>query len=378
MLYLLMVRARPFEGATDLETLLRVQKGDYPPPEAIAPDLEPEVAAIINRSMRLDPAERYQTADDMLTDLERVLRTVFQPVGQTELKRWLHDLSVLDGHPPIGKAPERLPSARQGTGELEGKDVVLSDSQDDDEEQAIDGEAVTSLAVVEGGGGAGRMRLSRHRGVAAPSLPVPRDAETDQQGRPSEELAALPISDTEERPGRRSGRGGGGLFKVLIFGLIVVGGAWYGGRYYRQWFGGGEPATETGAGTATSAGPTETATKPAGAAPRAVPAKTEPPAGKSHAAPAAAGRADVAPAAAPTSGAAEPADEPVKAQRTPPARESGNRRTRKEREKEKQAPRKAPGPDLKSMMAPDPSQLPEAPSRPAPSEPAPPPAPVEP
>jgi serine/threonine protein kinase len=163
MLYLLMVRSRPFEGPTDLETLLRVQKGDYTPPEAVAPDLEPEVAAIINRSMKLDPAERYQSADDMLTDLERVLRTVFQPVGQTELKRWLHDLSAHDGHPSIGKAPERLPSARHGTGELEGKDVVLSDSQDMDDEEVIDGEAVTSLAVVEGGGGAGRMRLSRHR-----------------------------------------------------------------------------------------------------------------------------------------------------------------------------------------------------------------------
>ena len=79
---------------------------------------------------------------------------------------------------------------------------MLSDSQelDENEEEMIDGEAVTSLAVVEGGGGAGRMRLSRHRPVqATPSLPVPRDAETDQEGRPSEELA-LPMPDTEERP----------------------------------------------------------------------------------------------------------------------------------------------------------------------------------
>ena len=125
-----MVRSRPFEGPTDLETLLRVQKGDFTPPEAAAPDLEPEVAAIINRAMKLDPAERYQCADDMLTDLERVPRSVFQPVGQTELKRWLHELAAHDGHPSIGKAPERLPSARQGTGELDGKDVVLSDSQE--------------------------------------------------------------------------------------------------------------------------------------------------------------------------------------------------------------------------------------------------------
>jgi serine/threonine protein kinase len=374
VLYLLMVRSRPFEGPTDLETLLRVQKGDFTPPEAAALDLEPEVAAIINRAMKLDPAERYQTADDMLADLERVSRSVFQPVGQTELKRWLHELSAHDGHPSIGKAPERVPSARQGTGELDGKDVVLSDSQEMDDEEVIDGEAVTSLAVVEGGGGAGRMRLSRHRAVnAEPSLPVPRDAESEQEGRPSHEMA-LPIPDTEEPPGRRRKRGGGGLFKILLFGMFVVGAAWFGGTYYRQFFGDGEPATETGAGAGTSKTspatetprPVPTKTEP----PRPVPAKTEPATGKSHAA--AAGHADEG--AAPGSAAAEPA-EPAKAERTPPARESsGNRRTRKEAP----APRKGHGPDLKSMMAPDPSQLPEAPARPAPpSEPAPP-APEEP
>src|SRR5436190_9507046 len=163
VLYLLMVRARPFEGPTDLETLLRVQKGDYPPPEAVAPDLEPEVAAIINRAMKLDANERYQSADEMLADIEHVLRNVFRPVGQTELKRWLATLSAHDGTPSILKATARHTASRTGTGELDGKDVVLSDSQELLEDD-IDGEAATSLAVVEGGGG--RMRMSRHRPVA--------------------------------------------------------------------------------------------------------------------------------------------------------------------------------------------------------------------
>ena len=70
-----MVRSRPFEGPTDLETLLRVQKGDFLPPEAAAPDLEPEVAAIINRALKLDPNERYQSADEMLADIEHVRAT---------------------------------------------------------------------------------------------------------------------------------------------------------------------------------------------------------------------------------------------------------------------------------------------------------------
>jgi serine/threonine protein kinase len=363
MLYLLMARARPFEGPTDLETLLRVQKGEFVPPEAAAPDLEPEVAAIINRAMRMDPAERYQSADDMLTDLERVLRTVFQPVGQTELKRWLAELHAHDGHPPIGKAPERPTTGRVGTGEIEeGKDVVLSDSQDD-EEEVIDGEAATSVAVVQGGGGAGRMRLSRHRAVqATPALPVPRDAEAELEGRPSQELA-LPIPDTEEPPDRRRARGGGGVFKILMVGVILVGGAWVVGRYYRVWFGDGEAGTETGAGPTTTTPTPAPKTTPT-PAPTPTPKKSEaartPPPPEEATKTKSAGAAPPDPRAA----AAEPVETAAKAERTPPARESGTRRR-------KEPPIKVKGPDLKSMMAPDPSQLPEAPPRPAPSEPAP-------
>src|SRR4029450_3736053 len=107
VLYLLMVRARPFEGPTDLETLLRVQKGDFAPPEAVAPAPEPEVAAVINRALKTDVSERYQSADEMLADLEHVLRNVFRPVGQTELKRWLAELSAHDGQPSILNATSR-------------------------------------------------------------------------------------------------------------------------------------------------------------------------------------------------------------------------------------------------------------------------------
>src|SRR6516164_8407308 len=117
ILYLLMTRSRPFEGPTDLETLLRVQKGEFTPAEATAPDLEPEVASIISRAMQTDPADRYQSADEMLTDLENVARTVFRPVGQTELKRWLAQLAGHDGVPSIGRAPERQTAGvRTGTG----------------------------------------------------------------------------------------------------------------------------------------------------------------------------------------------------------------------------------------------------------------------
>jgi serine/threonine protein kinase len=103
LLYRMMTNALPFDAPTDLEQLLRVQKADVTPIEKVKPGLSPAVAAIVTRAMRLQPAERYQTADEMLADVERVLRTDFQSAGQTELKLWLEQLSRRDSLESIGK-----------------------------------------------------------------------------------------------------------------------------------------------------------------------------------------------------------------------------------------------------------------------------------
>jgi serine/threonine protein kinase len=376
VLYLLMVRTRPFEGPTDLETLLRVQKGDFAPPEAVAPDLEPEVAAIINRALKHDVDERYQSADEMLADLEHVLRNVFRPVGQTELKRWLADLSANDGQPSILKATSRHTASRTGTGELDGQDVVLSDSQEVQEEDEIDAEARTSLAVVEAAGG-GRMRMSRQRAAQPPpglALPVPHDAESEHEGRASQELSALPIPETEEPPDRRRKRSGGGFFKLLFIGGLLVGGAWIGGTYYRTWFGGQgehvEQAEHAGAGTK-QAKPSEkpVAEKPAAEKEKPVADKDKAKAGSESGTHAAAETHENTGAGQGSETAGTQGDD---AKSEKPAREPGPRR------KGATAAAPAKGPkdrvhtiDLKNMMAPDPSLLPAP--EPAP-KPAPPPS----
>jgi serine/threonine protein kinase len=369
VLYLLMVRARPFEGPTDLETLLRVQKGDYTPPEAAAPDLEPEVSAVINRALMHDVNARYQSADEMLADIEHVLRSVFRPVGQTELKRWLADLSAHDGLPSILKATTRQTSRTgTGTGELDGKDVVLSDSQELLEDE-IDGEARTSLAVVEAGGG-GRMRMSRQRPTATPglSLPVPRDAESELDGRASQELSALPIPENEEPPGRRRLRGGGGFFRWVLLGGLVIVGVYFGGKYWRDikamMSGGGENAGNE--------------VKPAAEQPKPAAKPPEP-------APKPAGGETAAGAAGQGSAALEERKEPareeakVEKKEPAPAREPAQRRNRPSTaERAKPEKERVHTIDLKSMMAPDPSQLPPEPKAPPPPPPPPPAAPENP
>jgi serine/threonine-protein kinase len=381
VLYLLMVRARPFEGPTDLETLLRVQKGDFAPPEAVAPDLEPEVAAIINRALRHDVDERYQSADEMLADLEHVLRNVFRPVGPTELKRWLADLSAQDGQPSILKATSRPTVSRTGTGELDGQDLVLSDSQEvQEDENEIDAEARTSLAVVEAAGG-GRMRMSRQRAVPPPglALPVPQDAESEHEGRASQELSALPIPETEEPPDRRRMRSGGGFFKLLFIGAVIVGGGWIGGKYYRTWMGGGVAAEPSGASANSTnagagAGEAKAAEKPVADKAKAA---EKPTADKEKAKAGAESGAHAAVEAHENAGAeqgSESAQAGEEAKADKPAREPGPRR--KGATAERTPPPKGPKDrvhsiELKNMMAPDPSLLPAP--EPAP-KPAPPPS----
>ena len=103
LLYRTMTDRLPFEANNDLESLMRVQKAEFAPPREVKPTMNQSVSGIISRAMRLAPSERYQTAEEMLADVERVLRTEFQSAGQTELKAWLEQLGRRDDSPSIGK-----------------------------------------------------------------------------------------------------------------------------------------------------------------------------------------------------------------------------------------------------------------------------------
>ncbi len=130
MLYAMTTGRRPFDAPTDLETLFLVKSAKFAPP---TPGLNPQVSRIILKAMRKAPAERYQKADEMLQDIERVMRIGFPPVGQTELKQWLGDLGRKDSALPLTKAAAAAaPSAESGivveggeAGALVASDLVM-------------------------------------------------------------------------------------------------------------------------------------------------------------------------------------------------------------------------------------------------------------
>jgi hypothetical protein len=99
--------------------------------------------------MQAMPAHRYQSADEMLVDIESVQRTVYKPAGQTELKRWLAALQEHDHCPTISH-----PSAAQPpTSENEafdigaGAEVVFDESNLIDVEDVLDGIQPTIAAI---------------------------------------------------------------------------------------------------------------------------------------------------------------------------------------------------------------------------------------
>jgi serine/threonine-protein kinase len=197
ILYLMFTGRRPFEAATDLEIILRVQQCQFALPQEVKPDISPRIAEIIVKAMRLPPSERYQTAEEMLIDVERAQRTAFQPAGQTELKRWLAELARADGMPPVSRAP-----APSGDQELElvedlveGVDVVFEEVVPD---------ATLPLPSA---------------GSRPPPLPPPDAREGSGPDRPS-------VATRAERPVQAPepiALPGGGGWKRVTVGLIAVG-----------------------------------------------------------------------------------------------------------------------------------------------------------
>src|SRR4051794_7601661 len=129
LFYLLMTGVRPFEAPTDFEVIARVQKCVFTPPEEVRPQLPASVTAIIRRAMAHDREERYQTAEELLVDLEGVLRGQYASPGQTELKLWLADLTRQDGQPPISRAAAMPVSGAARSDLGEGDALELGDER---------------------------------------------------------------------------------------------------------------------------------------------------------------------------------------------------------------------------------------------------------
>lgn len=128
VLYLLTTGQLPFAGNTQMEIMLRIQGAEAIPLQQAAPLLDGGTRGIIQRAMALDPADRYENAEQMMFEIERVLRTTGRPVGQSDLKVWLDDLAKRDGGVPISRQPA-LPMEEDNAEQLSvGASFALDDT----------------------------------------------------------------------------------------------------------------------------------------------------------------------------------------------------------------------------------------------------------
>jgi len=70
--YELVTRVRPFESPTLSNVLYKILNEDPLPPRTVNPDCSEELDALIRHCMAKDPADRHQTAGELLKDLRRI------------------------------------------------------------------------------------------------------------------------------------------------------------------------------------------------------------------------------------------------------------------------------------------------------------------
>jgi serine/threonine protein kinase len=69
LLYEALSGRKPFEGDDPLALAAAIREGNHEPITAIVADVDPHIAAVIDRAMHLDPADRHESAEAMAADL---------------------------------------------------------------------------------------------------------------------------------------------------------------------------------------------------------------------------------------------------------------------------------------------------------------------
>jgi serine/threonine-protein kinase len=73
LLYEMLTGDMPFQGETLAGLVLKITTAQFAPPETLNPAVSRDVSRIVNRCLKKNLAERYQTTDELLTEVRKVL-----------------------------------------------------------------------------------------------------------------------------------------------------------------------------------------------------------------------------------------------------------------------------------------------------------------
>lgn len=94
--YELLTGQRPFVGETHMEVFCQHIERIPTPPRTLAPEISPEIEAVVLSCLEKDPARRYQSARALLEDLERLMARQ-QPLAPVRSQRLRLPLLVAAG-----------------------------------------------------------------------------------------------------------------------------------------------------------------------------------------------------------------------------------------------------------------------------------------
>ncbi|HSD86912.1 MAG TPA: serine/threonine-protein kinase [Kofleriaceae bacterium] len=106
VLYELATVRRLFKGENKYDTMQAIVGGTVPPPSRFRKDLPEELEKIILKALAVDPADRYQTADDLRLVLDAFAMRNNLQISATRLSDYMKDLF---GERPLPWLVEELP-----------------------------------------------------------------------------------------------------------------------------------------------------------------------------------------------------------------------------------------------------------------------------
>ncbi len=93
LLYEMVTGIKPFEGTNQSEVLSKIIRGKYINPQRINPNIPYRLKRIIKKCLQHNPAHRYQSATELINDLERALHWRIRNRRKKIVSRFLNRLN---------------------------------------------------------------------------------------------------------------------------------------------------------------------------------------------------------------------------------------------------------------------------------------------
>jgi serine/threonine protein kinase len=120
----------------DLHLLLdMIREARIAPPSSLRRDIPPELEAIVMRALQKRPNDRYATAREMASDLDRFLHKVSPVFGTQDVVKWTK--KVLGDEPSISPEDAMPDRDRKALTQGIGRDLLLNPEDDFNDENSI-------------------------------------------------------------------------------------------------------------------------------------------------------------------------------------------------------------------------------------------------